>query len=80
MNNKFIPILNENGMIISGVNPDTNLVEMVELKDHPWFVGLQAHPEFKSKPLASHPIFRGFIAAAKKRHEERVGKGLIAAE
>lgn len=80
VNNKFIPILNENGMIISGVNPDTNLVEMVELKDHPWFIGLQAHPEFKSKPLASHPIFRGFIAAAKKRHEERADKGLIVAE
>ena len=54
-------------MVISGRSADNNLVEIVELKDHPWFVGTQFHPEFKSRPTRPHPLFNGFIAAAKQR-------------
>jgi CTP synthase len=53
-------------MIISGVSPDEKLVEIVEVHDHPWFVGVQYHPEFKSKPINPHPLFSGFIRAAVK--------------
>ena len=49
---------------LSGLSPDGTLVEMVELADHPWFLGCQFHPEFKSRPLDCHPLFRGFIRAA----------------
>jgi CTP synthase len=51
-------------MTLSGLSPDGNLVEIVELKDHPWFLGCQFHPEFKSRPLESHALFKGFIKAA----------------
>lgn len=54
------------GMIISGTSPDGQLVEMIELKDHPWFIGVQFHPEFQSKPIEPHPLFEGFIRSAKK--------------
>lgn len=63
-NNKFKKLFEKNGMIIAGKNPQTGLVEIVELKDHPWFVACQFHPEFKSKPERAHPLFRDFIAAA----------------
>ena len=53
------------GMIFSGLSPDKKLPEIIELKDHPWFVGVQFHPEFKSRPLAPHPLFSSFIKAAK---------------
>jgi CTP synthase len=62
-NNKYRPDLQKAGMILSGVSPDGQLVEMIELRDHPWFVGTQAHPEFKSRPNRPHPLFREFIAA-----------------
>jgi CTP synthase len=55
-------------MVVSGVNPRRNLVEVIELKGHPWFVGTQAHPEFQSKPNKAHPLFAAFIAAALKHH------------
>ena len=55
------------GMIFSGLSPDYKLPEIVELKDHPWFIGVQFHPEFKSRPLAPHPLFSSFIKAAKKK-------------
>ncbi len=63
-NNKYREILEEKGLIISGASPDNNLVEMIELADHPWFLGCQFHPEFKSKPMKPHPLFRDFIKAA----------------
>ena len=66
-NNEYIPILEKAGMIFSGVNEDDNLIEMIELKDHPWFVAVQFHPEFKSRPTRSHPLFKGFIGAAIKK-------------
>lgn len=65
-NNDYRTQLEEKGMIISGTSPDNNLVEIVEIADHPWFLGCQFHPEFKSKPMKPHPLFRDFIAAAIK--------------
>ena len=53
------------GMIFSGLSPDNKLPEIVELKDHPWFIGVQFHPEFKSRPLFPHPLFSSFVKAAK---------------
>jgi CTP synthase len=63
-NNEYRDALTEKGLIISGLSPDGRLVEMVELKDHPWFVGCQFHPEFKSRPNRPHPLFSGLIKAA----------------
>jgi CTP synthase len=66
-NNEYREILEEKGMVISGTSPDKNLVEIVELKDHPWFLGCQFHPEFKSRPMKPHPLFRDFIGKALER-------------
>jgi CTP synthase len=63
-NNSFKDVLLKNNLKISGVSPDGELVEIVEIADHPWFFGCQFHPEFKSKPLDPHPVFRAFIAAS----------------
>ena len=62
--NVFRPALEEAGLRIAGTSPDGRLVEMVELPEHPWYVGCQFHPEFKSRPDRPHPLFRGFVAAA----------------
>jgi CTP synthase len=64
VNNAYRARLAEAGLSFSGHNPELNLVEMIELPDHPFFVGCQFHPEFKSKPFAPHPLFSGFIRAA----------------
>jgi CTP synthase len=64
VNNAYRSRLSDGGMMVSGHNPELNLVEMIELPDHPYFVGCQFHPEFKSKPFAPHPLFSGFIRAA----------------
>ncbi|OKY75810.1 MAG: CTP synthase [Desulfobulbaceae bacterium DB1] len=63
-NNAFRGRLEEKGLVISGASPDDTLVEIVELSDHPWFLGCQFHPEFQSKPMAPHPLFRDFIKAS----------------
>ncbi len=63
-NDAYREQLEEKGLVISGVNPQSGLVEIVELKNHPFFVGVQFHPEFKSQPLSPHPLFRAFAAAA----------------
>src|SRR4030067_1844071 len=63
-NNKYKEILEKNGLKISGMSPDKQLVEIIEIKDHPWFFGCQFHPEFKSRPLTPHPVFKAFIGAA----------------
>ncbi|MBU1138133.1 MAG: CTP synthase [Proteobacteria bacterium] len=63
-NNDYRTQLEEKGLVISGTSPDNNLVEIVEIADHPWFLGCQFHPEFKSKPMKPHPLFTDFIAAA----------------
>jgi CTP synthase len=64
VNNQFREALVQHGLVVSGISPDQRLVEMIELKNHPYFVGCQFHPEFKSRPQAAHPLFRAFIAAA----------------
>ncbi|MFA5264079.1 MAG: CTP synthase [Opitutaceae bacterium] len=64
VNNAYVEKMQEAGLIVSGMNTKRNLVEIVELKDHPWFLGTQFHPEFQSKPNAAHPLFAAFIAAA----------------
>ena len=64
VNNRYRPEMEAQGLLMSGVSPDNNLVEIVELQGHPWFVGVQFHPEFSSKPLAPHPLFVSFITAA----------------
>jgi CTP synthase len=63
-NNSYRAEFIAKGMVLSGMSPDGNLVEIVEFKGHPWFLGCQFHPEFTSRPMASHPLFRGFIEAA----------------
>ena len=63
-NNTYMDILGKTGLVFSGVSPDKELVEIVELKDHPWFLGCQFHPEFRSKPMDPHPLFREFIKAS----------------
>jgi CTP synthase len=63
-NNTFIDRLEEKGLVISGTSPDGELVEIVEIKDHPWYLGCQFHPEFKSRPMDPHPLFREFIRAS----------------
>lgn len=68
VNNDYRKILTEKGMTLSGLSPDGRIVEMIELKDHPFFVATQAHPEFKSRPNRPHPLFKGFIHAALENH------------
>ena len=63
-NNKYRKELTAAGLVISGTSPDDRLVEIVEVADHPWFVGCQFHPEFKSRPTNAHPLFKGLIKAA----------------
>jgi len=62
---KFADQLVEAGLVLSGLSPDESLVEIVEVADHPWFLGCQFHPEFKSNPMHAHPLFRDFIKAAR---------------
>jgi CTP synthase len=66
-NNDFREILTSKGLVLSGTSPDGRLVEIIELQNHPWFVGTQFHPEYRSRPHAPHPVFRAFIHAALKR-------------
>ena len=65
VNNNLKNKFEEKGMIFSGMSPDNKLPEIIELKNHPWFIGVQFHPEFKSRPLSAHPLFSSFITAAK---------------
>lgn len=64
VNNDYRDILQEKGMVLSGMSPDGRIVEMIEIKDHPYFIATQAHPEFKSRPDAAHPLFDGLVKAA----------------
>jgi CTP synthase len=72
-NNAFLDQLKEKGLVISGTSPNGELVEIVEIGDHPWFLGCQFHPEFKSRPMEPHPLFRDFIEASLKnsQHQNR---------
>ena len=71
VNDKFIKKLTADGLVFSGKNRKLNLVEVIELKDHPWFVGVQFHPELKSRIVKVHPLFKDFIASAIKYHEKQ---------
>lgn len=77
VNNKYREQLADRGMVFSGLSPNGQLVEMIELEKHPWFIGCQFHPELKSRPMRPHPLFREFVAAAlrynEKREEEKAG-------
>jgi CTP synthase len=85
VNNDYRRRLEAAGLVVSGSSPDGSLVEVIELADHPWFVGIQSHPEFQSKPTAAHPLFRDFIGAAlthrqvKRRDESRDRQAVRAA-
>jgi len=68
-NNRYKDVLEKEGMVFSGVSPNGELVEIIELRDHPWFVGCQFHPEFKSRPNKPHPLFLGFLSAVLNRSE-----------
>ncbi len=68
-NNVYFEEITNAGIRVAGINPDHDLVEIIELEDHPWFVGVQFHPEFKSRPIRSHPLFRELVAEAKKRKD-----------
>ena len=72
-NNDYKALLVEKGMVVSGSSPTGDLVEIIEIKDHPWFLGCQFHPEFKSRPMDAHPLFREFIRAALEYSKVRVG-------
>ena len=74
VNNHFVARLTAAGLVVAGVNPLKNLVEIIELKNHPWFVGVQFHPEFQSKPTQAHPLFKAFIAAAVRRQKLVAGE------
>jgi CTP synthase len=67
VNNAFLPELEKRGLVVSGINPENYLVEIVELPEHPWFLACQFHPEFKSRPQSPHPLFVHFIEAARKK-------------
>jgi CTP synthase len=78
VNNQYRTTLNEFGMRCTGLSPDGSLVEMIELPDHPWFVGCQFHPELRSRPMRPHPLFASFVAAARTFRHRRVQEGLLA--
>jgi CTP synthase len=74
VNNRYRDELSAAGLVFSGRSPDERLVEMIELADHPWFVGTQAHPEFRSRPNRPHPLFRDFVGAARARMLAQAGR------
>ena len=75
LNNDFRSRLEDAGLCFSGVSPDESLVEIAEVPDHPWMVGSQFHPEFQSKPLTPHPLFRDFIEAVLEYQHVRTESG-----
>jgi CTP synthase len=76
LNNAYRKVFQEQGFFASGISPDGTIVEIMERRDHPWFLAVQFHPEFKSKPTKAHPLFRDFVAAAlRKRESSRVESG-----
>ena len=74
VNNRYRDRLADAGMVFSGLSPNDRLVEFIELRDHPFFVATQAHPEFTSRPTRPHPLFAGFVAAARQHHREALGR------
>jgi CTP synthase len=74
LNNAYRDMLTEHGLVLSGISPDGRLVEIVEVPDHPWFVGVQFHPELKSRLVSPHPLFRDFVRAAVAYHDALLQK------
>lgn len=72
-NNDYLKVLQDAGLLIAGKSADSNLVEVIEVSDHPWFVGCQFHPEFTSKPREGHPLFTGYVQAARQRVDQQHG-------
>ena len=72
-NNQYRKELVDAGLVISGTSPDGRLVETIELTDHPFYIGVQFHPEFTSRPNRPHPLFKGFIAAAFSENSKQEG-------
>ena len=71
VNNEYVERIEEAGMTIAGRNPELGLVEIIELKDHPFFLACQYHPEFKSRPFSPHPLFKNFMqACGEVKHEK----------
>jgi CTP synthase len=79
VNNRFLDALEQAGLAVSGRSLDGQLVEMIELRDHPWFVACQFHPEFTSNPRDGHPLFSGFVRQARVQSEQRVKRALVGA-
>jgi CTP synthase len=77
-NNNYRETLQQHGLVLSGTSTDGKLVEMIELADHPWFIGVQFHPEFTSNPRDGHPLFSGYIQAALARREAATQRQAIA--
>ncbi|MDH5190363.1 MAG: CTP synthase [Gammaproteobacteria bacterium] len=75
-NNGFLEKLQDSGLVIAGTSEDGNLVEVVEVKNHPWFVACQFHPEFTSTPRDGHPLFSGFVMAARTYHKQKHGEAV----
>ena len=80
VSNAYRDVLAEYGMRCAGLSPDGSLVEMIELPDHPWFIGCQFHPELKSRPTRPHPLFAGFVGAARQQRRARGAAPLAQAE
>jgi CTP synthase len=77
-NNGYREVLQQHGLVIAGTSTDGNLVEVVELAEHPWFVGVQFHPEFTSTPRDGHPLFTHYIQAARAQRETVSPKQAVA--
>jgi len=73
VSNKYRDLFVQKGLRLSGLSPDGQLVEIMELPNHPWFIGCQFHPELQSRPTRPHPLFAGFIAAAERAKRNRRG-------
>ena len=72
MNNYYVEQIESAGLNIAGKSKDKNLVEVIEINEHPWFVGCQFHPEFTSNPRDGHPLFNGFVEAANNQKQNRL--------
>lgn len=79
LNNRYRKQLEESGFLVTGTSPDGNLVEVIELRNHPWFLAVQCHPEFKSKPIKAHPLFREFVRASLEQRGRRKSGGIFRA-
>ena len=80
VNQKYLEVLKANGLVVSGLSPDGKFVEMVEYPEHPWFLGCQFHPEYRSKPTNPHPLFVSYIRATLEEKDRRLETSARAAD